>query len=247
MLSKGLAKYIISLQSKKGRREHGAYLLEGEKLVLEFLASQQRCQNLVVVDEWLKANEAKLERVNSNALVVCAASEMKKISALQTPSPLLAVADIPVYELLPQLMDLTIVLDGIQDPGNMGTIVRTADWFGLKHVFASDDTVDAYNPKTVQAAMGSLLRVQVIERNLDEVFNRYADTPVYAADMNGVDVRSESLKTPALLLIGNEGNGIKAQWQRFITNTVSIPRFGGAESLNAAVATAILCSRWKLA
>jgi len=198
------------------------------------------------VDDWLTRHEAKIKCVDSDALVVCSAIEMEKISSLQTPSPLLAVADIPAPAALPKLTDLTIVLDGVQDPGNLGSIVRTADWFGLKHVIVSEDTVDAYNPKTVQAAMGSLLRVAVMEYSLEKVFKHYAHIPVYAADMDGTDVRTEALATPALLLIGNEGNGIKPEWEPFVHRTVTIPRFGEAESLNAAVATAILCSLWKL-
>ena len=214
--------------------------------MLELLRSKQQFQKLVVIDSWLSCNADKLKRLDAIDLVECSKSEMKKISSLQTPSPLLAVAEIPSRVALPTLDDLTLVLDGLQDPGNLGTIIRTADWFGLKHVILSDDTVDAYNPKTVQSAMGSLLRVETVEKNLDDVFTHYADIPVYAADMKGEDIREIKPKGPALLVIGNEGNGIKAKWDRFIHQAVSIPRFGDAESLNAAVAASIVCACWKM-
>lgn len=213
--------------------------------MLELLSSRNVFQKLVVTETWLDRNLHQVDTTDPR-LLVCSELEMKKISSLQTPSPLFAIVDIPVYDALPNVQNLALVLDGIQDPGNLGTIVRTADWFGIDAIFTSDDTVDAYNPKTVQAAMGSLLRVAVIERALDDVFKMYADLHVYAADMSGKDLRTQPLNAPALLLIGNEGSGIKSRWAPYINTTVSIPSFGKAESLNASVAASIICAWWKL-
>jgi RNA methyltransferase, TrmH family len=245
MLSKAFEKYVNSLRTKKGRREHNVYVLEGEKSVLELVDSGQVFRKLVATEEWLGENPKRLGRNTSEAMIV-SIREMKKLSSLQTPSALLAIADIPDHKLPDKISDLALALDGLQDPGNLGTIIRTADWFGIEHIFTSDDTVDAYNPKVVQSAMGSLLRVKLIEKPLQEIFERYSNVPVYAADVNGEDIRKSNLKTPAILLIGNEGSGIKKQWHSFIHQVVSIPRLGKAESLNASVATAILCAWWKM-
>lgn len=219
--------------------------MEGEKSVLELLTPNHHWLKLVVEDTWLNANSHQVD-IRDKRVLICSDVEMKKISSLQTPSPLLAVVETPVYDELPELKNLALVLDGIQDPGNLGTIIRTADWFGIDYVFTSDDTVDAYNPKTVQAAMGSLLRVKVIERSLTEVFSNYGNAHVYAADMNGDDLRQYRLKEPALLLIGNEGSGIKEYWKPYINTVITIPKFGKAESLNASVAASIICAWWKL-
>ena len=245
MLSKAFEKYVNSLRTKKGRREQNAYVMEGEKSVKELLSSNRRWQNIIVTESYLDANPDALP-VNDKRVLVCTETQMEKITSLQNASPLLAVVDIPAYDALPGFAGFALVLDGIQDPGNLGTMVRTADWFGVDTVFVSDDTVDAYNPKTVQAAMGSLLRVKVIERNLHDVFKHFTDAHVYAADMNGEDVRRIALSSPALLLIGNEGRGIRSEWKQYVNTTLTIPRFGAAESLNASIAAAVVCSWWRL-
>ncbi|HZG00762.1 MAG TPA: RNA methyltransferase, partial [Chitinophagales bacterium] len=245
MLSKAFEKYVNSLRTKKGRRLHNAYVMEGEKSVKELLSSDMRWQKLIVSESWLRSNPAVIP-VNDKRVVVCTEIQMEKVTSLQTAPPLLAVVDIPLYDSLPDFSGFAFVLDGIQDPGNLGTVVRTADWFGVDTVFVSDDTVDAYNPKTVQAAMGSLLRVNVIERNLHDVFAHYTKAHVYAADMNGNDLRTVRVTEPALLIIGNEGSGIRDEWKPYIHTTLTIPKFGDAESLNASVAAAVVCAWWRL-
>jgi RNA methyltransferase, TrmH family len=240
MLSKAFEKYINSLKTKKGRREHKRYLMEGEKSVRELIASGLPYERIVITEQGL--GDGFAGSIDTKKLDVCEPQEMKRISALQTPSQVLAVVDIPTYERPASLSGLSLALDGLQDPGNLGTIIRTADWFGIECAFLSVDTVDAYNPKTVQSAMGSILRVKTVELPLDELFAHYNEVPVYAADTNGRDIRDVHVTTPAILLIGNEGNGIKSQWSPFVKDAVSIPRFGHAESLNASVATAILCA-----
>lgn len=171
-------------------------------------------------------------------------NELQKISALKNPAGAIAAVYIPQW---PQLShtDLknkfTLVLDGVQDPGNMGTIIRTADWFGIKNIICSADTVDVYNPKVVQATMGSLARVNIIYTELDD-FISHMNLPVYGALLNGDNLYKTNFGTEGLIVMGNEGNGISPQIQQLITNKITIPRIGGAESLNVAIATAIFCS-----
>jgi TrmH family RNA methyltransferase len=163
-------------------------------------------------------------------------TDMEKISSLKTPQQITALVKIPVWPALINVklkQKFSLVLDGIQDPGNMGTIIRTADWFGIAHIICSEDTVDVYNPKVVQASMGSLSRINVYYTNLPEILPQLK-LPIFGAMLNGDNIYSTNF--------GNEGNGLRPEVAQLITKAVTIPRKGGAESLNVGIATALFCS-----
>jgi TrmH family RNA methyltransferase len=169
--------------------------------------------------------------------------EMQRITCLKNHANILAVVEIPEVKNLK--MSRAICLDKLQDPGNMGTIMRIADWFGITDIVASNDTVDVFNPKTIQASMGSIFRVQVHYVDLTE-FLKKSTLPIYAATMDGKPYHHIKFENNGLLLIGNEGNGISPEISEIITHSVGIPRIGKAESLNAAVACGILCAHWSI-
>lgn len=171
-------------------------------------------------------------------------SDLSKISALTTPQQLLALVKIPESKVLTTQMlkgSFTLVLDGIQDPGNIGTIIRTADWFGFKQLICSEDTVDVYNSKVVQATMGSLSRVQVVYTDL-RVLLEGCSLPVFGALLDGKSVYKADFGDEGLIVFGNEGNGIRPEIIKQVTHPLTIPRFGNAESLNVAISAAIFCS-----
>lgn len=245
MLSKNRAKLITSLHDKKGRREHQLFIAEGEKIVAELLRSD------IVVQE-VYNTEARIENQEPRKQVInITEKELKKISALSTPPQILAVCEIPKYELkIEELKDrLTLVLDDIRDPGNLGTIIRIADWFGIKNIICSEDCVDAYNPKTVQATMGSIARVKIHYAGLEDVLKEMKDIPVYGALLEGENIYKKKLSDKGIIIIGNESKGISEKLLPYITDKISIPSFNekdaGAESLNAAIATALICSEFR--
>jgi TrmH family RNA methyltransferase len=236
MLSKNELKYIQSLCQKKQRLEEGLFIAEGTKLVEELIQSNYRLRKLYALEEWAQKYNGPVPVTTITDI------ELAKISSLQTPNQVLAVAEqtMPVAE--PELTNqLTLVLDGIQDPGNLGTIIRIADWFGIKQVVASADTVELYNPKVIQSTMGSFIRVYFWYRSLPE-FLAKAPVPVYGALLNGKNMHNEPPVTEGLLVIGNESKGISKELLPYISHPITIPRLGGAESLNAAVAAGIIVS-----
>ncbi len=233
MVTKSELKYIQSLSDKKVRLETGCFIAEGVKLVGEMIAAGYPLKAVYALDSW-ESPDATLEVTRIEAF------ELEKMSMLQTPNQVLAVAMMPQKkETLNLAGPLTIVLDGIQDPGNMGTIIRTADWFGITQIVASEDTVDVYNPKVIGATMGSFMRVSVTYKNLAEWIPT-VKLPVYGALLEGENVFT--IKTPqkGLLVIGSEGKGIRENIIDFITHPVTIPKIGDAESLNAGIAAGII-------
>lgn len=241
MLSKSQLSFIKSLHQKKYRKESGLFIVEGIKSIVEFLASSFKIQSIYSLPQNLSLLPAlpaniKLFEVNN--------AELDKISTLQTPQGILAIIHIPESEKLSAL-DLsgrfTLVLDGIQDPGNLGTIIRTADWFGFQNVVCSMNTVEVYNPKTVQATMGSLARIRVDYMDLNDFFKEVT-LPVFGALLEGKSMYDINWGTEGLVILGNEGQGITDEVQEFITDPVTIPRVGAAESLNVAISAAIICS-----
>jgi TrmH family RNA methyltransferase len=171
-------------------------------------------------------------------------AELQKISGLKNPADAIATVNIPQWAGLNDVNlknKFSLVLDGVQDPGNMGTIIRTADWFGIANIICSEDSVDAYNPKVVQATMGSLARVNIIYTNLTDFISQI-NLPVYGALLNGENIYTNNFGLEGLIVMGNEGNGIRPGIQQLVTKAVTIPRIGNAESLNVAIATAIFCS-----
>jgi RNA methyltransferase, TrmH family len=242
MLSKNEVKHIQSLGHKKGRAESGHFLAEGTKLVVELL--QQQPGQLVRLYATASFLEQYRQLIPSDAAIEVSDADLQRITQLQTPNQAVAV----VQQFLnktpkPDSDGWLLVLDGIRDPGNMGTLMRLADWFGIQSVIGSDDCADIYNPKVVQASMGSLFRVPFYETDLVS-FLSSSNKPVVGAVLDGQPVQQVSFGSSGALVIGSEATGIRSEVLAQVQQKVSIPSFGGAESLNAAVAAGILL--WEL-
>lgn len=230
MLTNAEIKQIRSLREKKFRDELGLFAVEGEKMVDEALRSSFEVVRVLREDE-----------IGSNA--------MSRISQYSSPSPILAIVRLPGEEAPSRLPDgLVLALDSVRDPGNFGTIMRIADWFGVREIFASPDSVETFNPKTVQASMGSVFRVRVHRCDIAEVCRVFhaAGRPVYGTVLGGENIYSSSLSADGLVVMGNESNGISDDVLGVLDRRLRIPSFGGgAESLNVAVATAITLSEFR--
>jgi len=249
MLSHNQLKHLRSLSVKKYRQEHGQFLVEGDKMVLELLGqSQINIHAIFALESWIEKNTRFLRQVSDKIFPVTE-PELAKISALTTPNQVLAVANRPNIPCDLQLVksNLCFYLDGIQDPGNMGSILRVADWFGFPAVYCSPDCVDVLSPKVVQSSMGAIFRVQSWELELTELLKEASGISVAGAVLDGKNVFELELPTQGLLVIGNEGRGISSKNESLLTIRISIPRHpsGGAESLNAAVAAGILAAAFR--
>ncbi len=241
MLSKSEISFIKSLQQKKYRKEHHLFVVEGAKSVLEFLASDFSVHSIYATSAMLP----KLGKISpSIKLLEIKADDLTKISGLNTPQEALALVHMPKEQAFNHNSlqhTFTLLLDGLQDPGNLGTIIRTADWFGIKQIVCSTDTVEAYNPKVVQASMGSLARMNIVYTDLTAVLEG-TTVPSFAAMLNGKSIYETDFGSQGLLILGNEGNGIRPEILEKVSNRVTIPLFGGAESLNVAVSAGIFCA-----
>lgn len=241
MLSKAQISLITSLQHKKFRKEHGLFIVEGLKSVSEFISSDYQIHSLYATAE------AKAKMINLPHNLKCIevdASEFQKISQLTTPQGILALVYLPISKTMnweKLRHQHSLVLDDIQDPGNLGTIIRTAEWFGIQQIICSVGTVDAYNPKVVQATMGSLARIEITYTDLSAILSD-ANIPSYGALLEGHSIYDTDFGDAGLIVMGNEGNGISKDIINKIDHIVTIPRIGKAESLNVAVATTIFCS-----
>jgi RNA methyltransferase, TrmH family len=247
MLSQNKIKYLTALQLKKNRAEQQCFVAEGDKICTEIIREQKiEVQNIFATDAWLAKNEVFLKPFSKQIESVTEA-ELKKVSTLSTPNQALIVARKPIFQINKTLISQSLVLylDGIQDPGNMGTILRNADWFGIPYVFCSDTCVDIYNPKVIQASMGAFLRVQSQEIELAELLKDIPTIPVYGALLEGENIFKTTLQPNAIIVIGSEGKGIAPHNLTWITDKIKIPSQGAAESLNAAVATGIICSLFR--
>lgn len=239
MVSKNQIKLITSLQQKKYRKQHELFFAEGIKVIQELLNSNFELYHLFSV-------EAIFDTLPQNKVTLISEAELKKISALTTPNTCLALFRIPEEKPISET-GLILALDDIRDPGNLGTILRLSDWFGISHVVCSNETVDIYNPKVVQATMGSITRVNVIYTDL-EAFLEKTELPVFGTFMDGVNLYEQKLPENGIIVMGNEANGISAAIEKHTTERISIPRFGDlqrTESLNVATATAIILSEFK--
>jgi TrmH family RNA methyltransferase len=236
MVSKNEFKYIQSLFDKKNRDAEGLFIAETPKLVEELLDSEFVIKKIYATIEWIQASKVDLN------IVEVTLPELERMSGLQTPNKVLAIVNQKRKVIQPSFGEkITLMLDGIQDPGNLGTIIRIADWFGIDTIVASEDTADMYNPKVVQATMGSITRVDLFYGQLDEWLLQGA-APVYGAVLNGQSIYEAVKIKEGIIIIGNESKGIRQNIFPFITNAITIPKFGEAESLNAAVATGIIVS-----
>lgn len=251
MLSKNKIKLIQSLNRKKNRDETGLFLVEGNKMVEEALRSEYLIETLVCttafLDEHPEINKLAFELIETDSETI------QKASLLQNPQDALALVKQPKnFKSEFNLdQDLVLALDFIQDPGNLGTILRIADWFGISTLICSENTVDSFNPKVVQASMGAIFRIKTWYTNLPQFLNEAneAQIPVYGTFLNGNDIYKETLSKNGVIILGNEGNGISEQVGKYVTNKLLIPSFSTnenkTESLNVAIATAICCSEFK--
>ncbi|NIK91331.1 RNA methyltransferase [Mangrovimonas sp. CR14] len=237
MLSKNQIKLVASLKQKKYRNQHGLFVAEGIKTIEELLASQIKLYHLFTTESF---------QLGSQKETLITDHELKKISYLTTPNKALALFEIP--NVLPlDKSQLIVAVDEVRDPGNLGTIIRLCDWFGIEHLVCSTGTVDCFNPKVIQATMGSIIRVNIHYLDLPHLLSDF-DYPIFGAFMDGENVYSKALPNQGLVIMGNEANGISKEVEKFVTDRISIPRFGKlqeTESLNVATATAILLSEFK--
>ena len=248
MISKSLLKLISSLEQRKSRKESGLFVAEGGKTVQDLLDLGLDCTNIIATEEWLKNH-----KLNTKVTVTVASEEeMKKASFLRTPQGILAMFKQQFHEIdttVPE-RELCLALDNIQDPGNMGTIIRIADWFGIKNIYCSNGTVDIYNPKTVQATMGAIGRVKINYTDLPKMIAELnGKAPVYGTFLDGENIYSHQLENRGLIVMGNEGNGISRECEKLIKEKLLIPNYPAgcktSESLNVSVATAIICSEFR--
>lgn len=243
MLTKAQSKYIRSLSQQKYRKEHNVFVAEGDKICREWLASQMYIQIVAATQEWADANKEAIAHHHEAIIEIVSEQELEMISQLKTPNKALLVVRKPAEQGIIELKqnEWAIALDDIQDPGNMGTIIRIADWFGIKQIICSENCVDIYNSKVVQAAMGSHIRVNFHTGDLKTLLKE-TKLPVAVAVLDGDNIFDGKLPQGGVLVIGNEGKGVHEDIIAHAKYKLTIPRKGGAESLNAAVSTGILCA-----
>ncbi|EIM78911.1 RNA methyltransferase, TrmH family [Nitritalea halalkaliphila LW7] len=247
MLSKNTLKFIKSLHLKKFRKAEGLFFVEGVKNVEEMVQHGFNIRYLLYTDRYLEAHVHTLNRVPKGAnLISVSERELQQASALQLNNYVLAVAEIPEPQGAPTLQvdQLVLALDGVRDPGNLGTLLRIADWYGIREIFVSADCAELYNPKVLQASMGSFTRVRVHEVDLP-LWLSSLQVPIYGAFLEGASVHQYPWQQGGVLLMGSESHGISEACRPYVSQALTIPRFGGAESLNVGVATAILIDHFK--
>ncbi len=233
MISKNRIRFINALSQKKQRIETNRFIIEGEKMVQEAVQwIPDLIENIYATSDFVISSQHSM--ILPEEITV---KELKEISTLTTPNKALAICKIPENKSVDS--SLIICLDGIQDPGNMGTILRLADWFGIKDVVCSKNTVDCYNPKVLQATMGAIFRVHVHYVDLNDFLSN-TELPIYGALLEGENLFTKHYERKGIIVLGNEGNGISEDIKKHIQNAITIPRFGEAESLNVATAGAII-------
>ena len=250
MLSKHLTNIIQNLEKKKFREKYNLFKIEGEKLVQELFLSDMKVDTLIARPSWIERNKQKAQSYNT---IEVNEIGMGRVSNFKSLPEVIALAQIPVKEHSPEEIknELSIVLNGIQDPGNLGTILRLSDWFGVRHVFCDHDCANIFNPKSVQASMGAIFRVNVFYLDLVEFIPQFVDQdfPCYGAFLEGENIYRTELRTKGFIVMGNEGNGISPEIERFVTRKITIPSFAhspySTESLNVGVATGIILSEFK--
>ncbi len=253
MISTAQSKLIRSLRHKKFRDQHRIFMLEGEKMVVELASGEGKSnfliRELIATPEWIDAYKALLHSQNFK-ITEATQAEIKKVSNLVTPQPVIALVKIPETEFRIQELLQTPVLafESIRDPGNLGTIIRTADWFGIRHIVCTPDSTDLYNPKVVQSTMGAITRVRVHYMELEPLLNskEIQEKTIFGTFMEGENIYSSSLEPDPLILFGNESHGLSDSLSPYIGHRISIPTFSpegkGSESLNVASSVAVICS-----
>lgn len=235
-------KFIKSLQLKKNRLAHGLFLVEGDKLFRELIQSTFEVEEIYATRSWLANNQ---HLISNNLCTVISEKELASISSFKTPQEIIALVKQKKAILSTNYQQPIIALDNIQDPGNLGTIIRTMDWFGFENLVCSPTCVELYNPKAVQASMGSVFRINTSYQELPSFLAEHQQFNIYGAVLDGKNCFENKLqKEKAILLMGNESNGISKDLYPFISHKITIPKFGAAESLNVAIATSILCAEF---
>ena len=247
MASKSTISFLRSLQQKKFRNEEGLFIVEGPKMVSELLKSDFKVRQLYATSSWMPDQHTSLP------LEIVTEAEMERVSGLQTPNKVLALVEMPILEgpVNELSKGLHLLLDQIQDPGNLGTIIRIADWFGVTSIICSPDTADVFNPKVIQASMGSVFNMKIHYSSLADVLLKNVDGnkwPVYATLLSGENIYNSEMDTSCFVILGNESRGVNPVLNAFITQGIHIPRPANksskAESLNVAVAAGIVCSEY---
>jgi TrmH family RNA methyltransferase len=241
MITNAQIKFIKSLAQAKNRELHKLYVAEGEKLAIEWLQSSANVQMIIATSVWISKNQSIISKHSSAQVFEVDEQTLARMSQLQTPNHVILVVEYSSKMVIPKETGWIIALDTIQDPGNMGTILRIADWFGINTIICSPQCVDIYNHKVIQSGMGAHLRVAVEYKELDTFF-KLNQLPVYAALLNGENLFQVKSKQAGIILIGNESKGIAPELLPFASHPITIPRIGGAESLNAGVATGIIAA-----
>lgn len=239
MVSKSQIKLITSLEQKKARTKNRLFIVEGIKGISEILASDYELDSLFTTEEIFDVPDSKTNLIKE--------ADLKKISRLKTPQTAVALFKIPDIT-TPDLNGLIIALDGVRDPGNLGTIIRLCDWFGVKTLLCSKDTVDCYNPKVVQASMGSITRVQVVYLDVAQVIKDNPEIPVMGTFLEGENLYESNFPLSGILVLGNEANGISKELEQVVSRKLNIPQFGDSqntESLNVATATAVFLGEFR--
>jgi len=236
MITKAQVKHIHSLEDKKYRYKCNEFVVEGEKMLQELINSSLTINCIYATKDWIKKNQ-KIKNIHIEEVQ---AYELEKMSSLSTPNLALATVQIPAKEAVSP-KGISLVLDRIQDPGNLGSIIRIADWFGIDTVYCSEDTVDVFNTKVVQASMGSVFRIKIQYVNIEELLTKNNQIPSFAAILNGENICAHKSIQKGFIIIGNESKGVSPSIINLSTHKISIQRKGQAESLNAAIATGIIC------
>lgn len=235
MISKNQIKFVRQLEQKKYRKKEGLFVAEGPKVVGDLLRAGFKAHTIFATKEWDSQGQA-FQEVSDE--------ELRRVSFLQHPQKVLALFFMPA-KAVHVLSGLSLALDDVQDPGNLGTIIRIADWFAIDTIYCSENTADAWSPKVVQATMGSIAHINIVYTDLQELISK-AHVPVYGTLLDGQNIYSQELSKEGIIVMGNEGNGISAPIRQLINRRLLIPQFHeGPESLNVAIATAITCSEFR--
>ncbi len=246
-ITQSFRKMVASLGTVKGRREHKCFIAEGSKCVIDTWG-HFKCRYLLATSQWIESNDGML---NGAMPIAVKKSDIERMSQLTTPSSVIAIYEIPEYffDETSLAVNLTIALDRIQDPGNLGTIMRIADWFGITDILCSKDTVDVYNPKVVQATMGAISRVKVHYCDLVELVKRNCHLPVYGTLLDGDNIYETELSANGIIIMGNEGQGLSTEIRELVSHKLFIPSFPPdrptSESLNVGMATAITIAEFR--
>lgn len=243
MLSKNTVKFIKSLHQKKFRNQEQLFFVEGEKSVLEVISSDFQVEKLFSMESFYDSFKDKIAAISPEVTIVTQ-KQLESLGQYRSNDSALAVVRMKENQYFQlQAGELAIALDDVRDPGNLGTIIRIADWYGIKKLVFSEQTAEFYNPKVIQASMGSFTRVQFFYQDLKTVLSNWG-VPVYGAFLNGDNVHQIETISPGVILMGNESNGISDELAGLVTQKLTIPGFGSAESLNVAIATAVLCDNF---